>query len=150
MVECKVDIHVKAAPARVFDVFSDLAQAEARVKSIKRLELLTAGPVGKGTRWRETRVMFGKAASEEMEISGFDAPRSYETLAESHGSKYQSRFDFTPDGEGTRVVMTFSSTPQTLGIKLMTAVMGRVMMRSVAHLMRRDMADLKAVAESNG
>jgi uncharacterized membrane protein len=147
MVECKVDIVVNAPQARVFDVFSDLTQAQARVSSIKQLELLTDGPIATGTRWRETRVMFGKEAKEEMEIAGFFAPNFYEAVAQSHGSTYRSRFDFAPDGHATRVTMTFTSSPESLGAKVMTAVLGGYMMKSVGKLMRRDMEDLKAVAE---
>lgn len=148
MAECKVDIVVNAPQARVFEVFSDLAQAEARVGSIKKLELLTGGPIAKGTRWRETRVMFGKEAKEEMEISAFGAPNFYEAVAQSHGAVYRSRFDFAPDGNATRVTMTFTSSPQSLAAKVMTAVIGGVMMKSVGRLMRRDMEDLKSVAEA--
>jgi hypothetical protein len=148
MVDIKVAMHVVAPRARVFDVFSDLTQAQARVAGIKRLELLTSGPIAKGTRWRETRVMFGREATEEMVISDYAAPSFYEAAAESHGSKYCSRFDFVPDGDGTQVTMTFRSTPRSVPAKIMTAVLGGAMKKSFEKLMRKDMEDLKAVAET--
>lgn len=61
-----------AAPrAEVFEAFADLTNLANTVKAITQVELLTEGPIGVGTRFKETRVMFGKEASEIMEITQF-------------------------------------------------------------------------------
>ena len=52
----------------VFAVFTDLHRAAERIRGIERLEVLTDGPVGKGTRFRETRIMFRREATEEHRV----------------------------------------------------------------------------------
>src|SRR5437016_2004343 len=59
----------------VFGLFTNLAEAPRRIKGIKNLEVLTPGPVGVGTRFKETRVMFGRDCTEEMQITAFEPGR---------------------------------------------------------------------------
>ena len=82
--------------------------------------MLSEGPFGEGTRWRETRMMFKKESTEEMWVSSFDPPKSYTVDAESHGMKYSTRFLFEPQEGGTQVSWEFTGTPQSLGAKLMS------------------------------
>lgn len=72
-----------AAPrSEVFAAFADLTNLENTVKAITQVELLTEGPIGVGTRFKETRVMFGKEASEIMEITQF---KPHELIEENQG-----------------------------------------------------------------
>lgn len=139
---------INAPQERVFEVFADLRSAPQRIKSIIRLEVLGDGAIGKGTRFRETRKMFGKEATETMEITQFDSPRSYTVEATSCGTHYVSRFDFKPDGNATDVQMTFSATPQTFFAKLMVKMMGKKMAEMCRKMVEKDMTDLKGVIES--
>ena len=68
MTSFEVSTVISASPERVFALFTDLAHAPDNIRAIKKLELLTPGPMCMGTRFRETRVMFGKEATEEMEV----------------------------------------------------------------------------------
>ena len=77
---------------RVFEVFTDLPGTPGRISAITKLEVLTDGPIGVGTRWRETRVMFGREATETMEITAIDPPRSYSAAANSCGCHYETMF----------------------------------------------------------
>ena len=92
-----VSTHVSAPPVRVFAVYTDLEEAVERIPDITALEMLSEGPFGQGTRWRETGIMFKKEATEEMWVTHFDPPRSYDVEAESHGLNYSTHFSFTPD-----------------------------------------------------
>ena len=74
---------VQAPPEATFDAFTDLRSAPDRIEAITALEVLGDGPVGVGTRFRETRVVFKREATEEMEITAFDRPNSYAVEAES-------------------------------------------------------------------
>lgn len=60
---------VRAPLARVFEVFTDIEHCAGRIKGIKRVEIVSAVRSGKGLRWRETRLMFGKDATAEKEIT---------------------------------------------------------------------------------
>ena len=141
-----IEARIDAPPARVFEVFTDLAHAPDRVRGIKQLELLTSGPVGKGTRFRETRVMFGRQATETMEILDFQPGRAYSVGAESCGARYLSTFTFEPDGAGTHVRMTFGATPVSFFAKLMVPMMS-FMRKSCAKMIAADIDDLKAACE---
>lgn len=140
-------IHVAAPAARVFEVFTDLPRAAERIPAITQLELLTEGPFRVGTRWRETRVIMKKEATEEMWVTGCQPPRSYTVEAESHGSHYETHFEFTPDGDGTRVTWTFKGTPLTFGAKVMSAVFGPLFKGMMKKCMLDDLEALRAVCE---
>ncbi|MEL7485039.1 MAG: SRPBCC family protein, partial [Planctomycetota bacterium] len=65
---------VNASIEDVFAVASDIANAAERIGGIDSVEMLTEGPVGMGTKWRETRTMFGKQADETMWITAWEPP----------------------------------------------------------------------------
>jgi len=140
-----------AAPIdSVFEVYTDLGKAAERIPDIKALEILTDGPVGEGTRWRETRVMFGKQAVEEMRISRFDRPNRYTVEANSHGMRYETLMEFTPEGDGTKVTWTFDGTPLTLGSKIMAPIFGLLMKGTMRKCLQRDLDALRDVCEAKG
>ena len=147
--EVTIREQISASPERVFAVASDFANAPKAIPGILRVEMLTPGPVGVGSRFRETRKMFGKEASEEMTVAEIEPPRRYLLTAESHGSRYRTEFRFEPAAAGTEVVMTFRGEPLTAFAKVMTFVM-KPMIKSVAKLCARDLADLKRSIEGEG
>lgn len=144
----KVEHHVAAPPDRTFAVFSDFKNVAARVSGIKHLEVLTSGPIGKGTRFKETRVMMGKDATEEMTITAFEPGRSYTTEAASCGCSYKAIIDFLPDSKGTRVVMAMSATPHSFFAKLLFPLTSLMMSAAMKKCTLQDFIDLGTVAET--
>ena len=69
-----VSVDIDVPIDRVFSIATDLQNAPERIGGITKLEVLTDGPFGLGTRWRETRVMFGREATEVMWVTAFDPP----------------------------------------------------------------------------
>lgn len=138
---------IAAPPERVFQVASDLRGAVGRIRAITKIEVLTEGPVRMGTRFRETRTMFGRAATEEMEITAFDPPRSYAVGAESCGCRYRTELRFTPKGSGTELEFTFSATPLTFMGKFMGLLM-RPLAKKMISECAKDLDDIAAYAES--
>ncbi len=76
---------IDAPPDRVWEVVADVKKWQSTIEGIQKIELLSERSSGVGTRWRETRVMFGKEAVEEMGISGWDPKRSYTVTARARG-----------------------------------------------------------------
>ena len=146
MKRLEVRRQVSAPPERVFARAADFANSANTISAITKMEMLTDGPVGVGTRFRETRLMFGKQATEEMTVVAFEPPRRYLLHAQSHGSDYRSELRFDPNKNGTEVVMTFEATPMTLMAKVMSIVF-RPMMRSMGKMILKDLDDLKASVE---
>lgn len=148
MARLQLTHHISAPVDRVFDVFTDFAHAAENVRAIQKLELLTNGPIGVGTRFRETRTMFGRSATETLEITDFHPGRSYTVGCQSCGCECRSRFDFRPDAGGTTVALDFVYAPVTFFAKLMSPLSVFVI-KSCRKAMEEELADLKAVAERN-
>jgi hypothetical protein len=138
---------VAAPPSAVFAVFADLEHAPGRVQAIIKLEIVTPGPVGVGTRFRETRKMFGKDCTEEMQITAFDPERSYEVLCQSCGAEYRTVFRFTPNVAGTRVDVEFGTRALSFFAKVMKP-MGFLMKGMMKKCIDQDLEDLKKAIET--
>jgi len=149
MARCAVSTTIDAPPEDVWAHLVDIERYPELISGIKGVEKQTEGPVGVGTRFRETRVMFGKEATEEMEFAAVDPPRSFELVAESHGARHLTTTSLAPESGGTRVEMTFETTPVKLLAKLMMPLSG-LMLKSCRKAMEQDLADVKAAIESVG
>ena len=147
MAEITVSTNVSAPIDQVFDVYTELEKAVERIPDITALEVLSEGPFGEGTRWRETRVMFKKEATEEMWVTGFNPPKSYTVEAESHGMRYSTKFLFAPEGNGTKVSWSFTGTALTRGAKIMAPIFNVLMKGTMTKCMRRDLEALRDVCE---
>lgn len=138
--------HVAAPVERVFGIAADFEGAADVIDGITRVEMLTDGPVGVGTRFRETRRMYGREATEEMEVSEFVPGERYALGCESHGCRYRTVFHFRPAGDGTEIDMEFEATPQTFFAKVMS-VLTRPAIKGIAKIVEQDLEDVKAAAE---
>ncbi len=138
---------IDAPVARVFDLCTDLNRWPERIRGIERVELLTDGPVGKGTRFRETRIMFKREATEEMEFTSFEPNERYTVGSYSCGCEFDTRYEFIPQGERTRLEMRMLIQPTTLFAKLMMPL-GKLMAGSMRKACEKDLDDIKLAAES--
>lgn len=139
--------HVAASPAEVFAAYTDFERAPERVEGIQSIQMLTDGPVGAGTKFRETRIMFKREATEEMEITVFDPPREYTIEADSCGAHFATHFRFMADGKGgTDVTMDVRSKATSFGAKLFTPL-GWLFGGMMKKAMQKDLDDLKKYLE---
>lgn len=144
-------VRVEAPVDRVFEVFSNVREAPKHIKGITALEVLTDGPIGKGTRFRESRVMFGKTATETLEFTEFQRSHAYTVGCTSCGVDYATRFAFTPTGSAaTDVTMTTTAHPVTLAAKIMSPLMGLMMKGAMKKALDADLHAMKAAAERGG
>lgn len=135
------------APQRiVWQILTDLEGAPRVIEAIKSVELLTSGAFGKGTRFRETRVMFGREAVEEMEVTRFEAPRTYTVEANSCGAHFASTYTLREVGGATQLRLEIVTRPTTLLAKLMTPL-GLLMTGTMKKAIAKDNADIKRAAE---
>ena len=141
-------ITIAADRGRVFEVFCDLDNAAANIAGITRIDVLD-GPtkLNLGTRWRETRVMFGKDATEEMWVTGYNQDVSYVVEAESRGAHYRSEYRFSTVDGGTRVDLSFEGVPLTLGARV-AGVIGGLFAGATRKALHKDLVDLKRVCEA--
>ena len=151
-----VVVTIDAPAAVVWSVLTDLegtAELLQGVTAIERLSEDTGYQVG--TRWRETRVMVGQEASEEMTVVEVEPQRRTVLHAESHGMKYISGFELRPvrDELGepgqTQLIMRFEGEPVEHGLmqKLIMAATGPLGAAASKKAMRQDLQDIAAEAE---
>lgn len=139
---------VQAPTERVWALATDIARWPETLSGVDRVEVLSGDGFGPGTRWRETRTMLGRQATEEMWVTAVDPGRSYTVEAESHGARYVSTFTFTATTpQQTEVVLTFGAEPQGTVAKVLAKVTGPLASRSVAKALQKDLDDLAAAAE---
>ncbi|HLE95889.1 MAG TPA: SRPBCC family protein [Candidatus Thermoplasmatota archaeon] len=146
----RASVSVRAPRKLVWDIVSNIANAGATVKAIQKLEILHKPESGLvGLKWRETRTMFGKEATEVMWITSAQDQAFYETRAESHGMVYTSRVAVADaPGGGTLLSMDFGGEAQTFGARAMGFVFGVLMKGSVRKALTKDLEDIKAAAEA--
>ncbi len=136
-------VHVHAPQQAVFALAADFPHAAEHVPGIDKIEMLTAGPVGVGTRFRETR---GKMGTETMEVTRFDPPNALTVEAYSCGCRFASTFHFIPEGDATLVRIDIVTEPTTFFAKLLAPLSG-LMMGMMGKLIEADLQGIKRVAE---
>ncbi len=134
-----------AAPAeRVFAVFADFARAAERIPAIEKVEIVGSGPIGKGTRIRETRVMHGVRATEELTITRYEPGEGYALSCESHGCLFTTAVLLRPRGSETTIELAFQAEARGALARLKLALLLPVMRREF----EKDVDALKAAAEA--
>lgn len=143
-----VERRIAAAQGRVWEALTDLGGMERMVSGVTKVEVLSKGTFGVGTRWRETRRMFGKDATEEMWVTASEPPERYVVEAESHGGHYVSEWDLRPGGPTSMTVrMTFTAVPTGAVTGLLAKVLGGIGARSVSRAVAKDLDDVAAWVE---
>ncbi len=137
-----------AAPADVvWAIITDLDRSPEIITGIDGVERLDTGSgFDVGTRWRETRTMFGREATEEMEVTALDPGRSYTVEADGHNVHYVSTLSLEPTEGGTRITMSFTAQPDGLISKVLANTVGRLMIGTTRKALQRDLEDIAAAA----
>jgi carbon monoxide dehydrogenase subunit G len=147
-----IEIHQDvAAPADVvWELITDIEHCPQFISGIQSVQRLDDGEgFGAGTRWRETRVMFGKSASEEMTVTEVEPGRSYTTQAQHGKAAYTSVMSVEPNGDDACVLsMHFDAEVSGVLNKTLGAVVGKLMEGSTRKLMQQDLADIAEAAEA--
>jgi uncharacterized protein YndB with AHSA1/START domain len=132
-----------AAPIdRVFQIFTDIEHGPAHVSGIKKLDMMTPGPIRVGTRWLETREVMGRLDTAEMEITAFERNRMYTITHRKAGVRIDTTFWFEPSGERTKVTVEFELDSAGLPPGFL-APLGWAIAGKVENVLNHDLADLK-------
>ena len=141
--------HVNASPEKVWAVISDIPGSAATLSGVESIQMVSEGPYGEGTRWKETRSMMGRRETVEMWVSQADPPRSTTVKALQGGADYTTRFTLEERDGGTDLGLTFGAEVlrPTIVSRLMLAVFGRMGMNLTRKALARDLAEIAAKAE---
>lgn len=138
--------HVRAAPEAVFDLLADPARSVAVFSSVTRVEPVTPGPPGPGTRYRQTSRVLGAEVDAEVSYVEFARPHRLTTVVAGTASGAPSRIEyaFAPAAGGTRVTCRYLVVGE--GWKLRAAVLAS--RAYSARRARRELDELAAAAEA--
>ena len=147
MTSMKVERDVTASPERVWSIISDLDRSAEVISAITALERTDGGSgFGVGTAWRETRVMFGREATESMAVTEVDDGRSYTVESVSRGVRYRSVMRVEPKGEGSRLSWEFGAEAGSISARFMSLI-GKLLEGSTRKALMADLDDIAAAAE---
>lgn len=140
-----LEIEIAAPTTRVFELAADIPNVPKVQPEIVRIEMLTPGPVAKGTRWRETRRMGSREVTVEIAMTDFRPGAGYACTCQTMGVLYSTHFTFEAAGPGrTRVVMSTQRTPQGFWSGLLSRALTGVMRKGLMS----DLTALRRAAES--
>ena len=146
MAKVRVSSEVKAPVDEVFGLFTDIEHAAERVSGIKKIEIMSTGPINLGFRWCETREVLGRLDDAEMEITSFEPNHTYTVTHHKGSVRIDTVFTFEPVPAGTKVSAEFElnsqGLPPGLLLPLEWAIGGKV-----RHVLSDDLADLKESIE---
>ncbi|WP_149359569.1 SRPBCC family protein [Lolliginicoccus suaedae] len=149
--ESSIDItrHINAPVERVWRIITDIDNAADVLDGIVRIERLGGDGYEVGTRWRETRRMMGREASEEMWVTEVEPPRRTVIGAEHGTVRYETEFELADSDGGTAVTMRFSATmPERRGLrKLADKAMVRLGTSITRKAMEKDLDSIARAAE---
>ena len=92
---------------------ADVEQFSQAVPGILRVEFLTDVKSGVGARFRETRMMMGREASTELEVTEYAENEHVRLVSEAGGTLWDTVFTTVSDGEGTALKMVMDAQPQS-------------------------------------
>ena len=143
-------IEISKPKEDVWKVITDIENAQGRISSIIAIEVLEKPEAGfVGFKWKETRKMFGKEATEIMWVTDSVENEYYSTRAESHGSIYVSRLSLAESAGITTLTMSFSGEAQSLVARILSALMGVIIKSSMEKELQKDLVDIKNYLEQN-
>lgn len=147
-----VEHRIAAPPVQVWETMTDIEGSPSVISGIERVEMLSESPFGVGTRWRETRLMFGKEATEEMWVTACEAPTRFVVEADSRGVHYTSEFTINADGDGAtsvRLVFGGSRTKKNALGGVIGKLFGGIGAKAVEKALIKDLEDIAASVESS-
>ena len=147
----EAQVTIKGSKAAIWSMITDIDNAAGTIGSIDEIEILERPASGfVGLKWRETRTMFGKTATEVMWITDASENDFYKARAESHGFIYISTLSLSEEAGANLLTMTHDSRPQGFVAKLLSVPMTLVFKGMAKKAFLKDLNDIRAAVEQDG
>jgi len=134
---------IDAPVALVFKTISDITNFSKAVPHIVNVEFLSDIRSGVGTRFRETRLMKGKEAETELEVTEYAENDRVRMVADSHGTVWDTLFSVTPVAGKTELTLTMDAKAH----KLLPTLMNPLLKGMIKKAIEDDMDSVKAFCE---
>jgi carbon monoxide dehydrogenase subunit G len=126
---------IRATPAEVWAVFSDVARWPEWTDTVRDVRLLDGPDLAVGAR---VRIVQPRLPTVTWRVDVLDAPRCFSWVAGAPGARARAVHEVAPDGEGTRVDLTIDQTGLSAVFGLLTARLTQDYMdREAVNLARR-------------
>ena len=145
IVEAQVTIN--GSKEAVWRAITDIENAAAIISGIKKIEVLEKPANGLvGLRWKETRILFGDAATVEKRITDAVEKESYKTRAEDGGFVFETTMRLSESSGGVTLTSSHETKPQGIvaRLKALPMVFFKGMIRKA---ILDDLNDVKAAVE---
>ena len=143
---------VEAPVAAVWGVFTDLQRRREWLSAVTAVDVLTTGPFGAGTQWRETRRMAdGGEITEEFRVRECVVPERFVVTSPGIGADYRMTYQFVPvvagrHRGGTMVTVVQDGSATEPAGRILALIFGGLAAGTAAGALRRDLDDLAAAA----
>lgn len=137
----EVEVDIDRPPEAVFAVLTDIGRLPEWQASAVSAE--AEGPVGEGTRIRETRRLLGREYRVVHEVTAFDPPHRFDVQSVEGPLPLTVRHTLEPSGGGTRLEVVGEAKPKGM---LRLAASG--IAKTAEGEFRRDFERLKELLES--
>jgi hypothetical protein len=106
--------HIDRMPEQVFAFMMDFKSAPRWRSLVRRIDVVGEGPVRQGSEILVTIDSMGKTRQVVSEVWSYDPPRRLGFRNTASNITGQFEYVLTPDGSGTRIVMTCDVRPRGL------------------------------------
>ncbi|MFG2048559.1 SRPBCC family protein [Micromonospora sp. NPDC048935] len=142
---------IEADAVDVWCLLTDLPGRAARLTAAGPIEVLTPGPFGPGTAWREERAQpDGRTLTEEFLVVETSAPHRLVLCSSGAGVDYRITWSLRQVRRRRRgctaVTVTHEAVPTAPYGRVVALLLGHLAARAVEVALRRDLADLAVAA----
>lgn len=144
----EVQVTINASKSAIWAAITDIEHASETISGIEKIEVLEKPASGLvGLKWRETRMLFGKAATAEKWITDSVENEFYKTRAEEQGFVYLSTMSISESNGGITLTSSHDSKPQGIVARLLSIPMGILFKGVAKKALLQDLNDIKYAVE---
>jgi hypothetical protein len=143
----EAQITINGSKAAIWAAIINIENASETISGIKTIEVLERPANGLvGLKWRETRMLFGKAATVEKWITDAAENEFFKTRAEDGGFIFWTTKSISESSGGMTLTEAHESKPQTIVARLSLPMLF-LFKGAVKKALLQDLIDIKAAVE---
>ncbi len=146
MATTKIKRSIKASTATVFDTVAHIENFSKAMPHITKIEILSDVQKGQGTRFRETRLINGREASTELEVTEYAENERVRIVSDAGGTIWDTVFTVAEADGATDLTMVMEAKPYKVMSKLINPMIKGMVYKAI----EKDMDAVKVYCEANG
>lgn len=123
--------NISAPLAVVFNTVSNIEHFSKAIPEISGYEILSDVKSGVGTRFRETRVMSGREAVTELEVTEFVDNSRVRLVADTHGTVWDTLFTVQASNGHTELRLTMNAKAHSLLSRVTTPLIQGMVKKAI-------------------